>query len=129
MLLCDGSTISETDYKDLVDVLGSSTLPDLVGRVLQGADTAGEYKEAGLPNITGSTNPRDVMLLWGEGWTGNTGAFKNSYSMSKVYSSGSALDSRGALDFDASLSNAIYGNSDTVQPPAMTVKYYICYAG
>lgn len=31
----------------------------------------------------------------------------------------------GALAFDASRCSSIYGNSDTVQPPAMTVRYYI----
>ena len=31
------------------------------------------------------------------------------------------------LAFDASLSNKIYGSSNTVQPPALTVKFYIRY--
>ena len=34
---------------------------------------------------------------------------------------------RGALTFDASFSNPIYGASSTVQPPALTMRYIIKY--
>ena len=32
---------------------------------------------------------------------------------------------RGVLEFDASRSNPIYGASATVQPPSVTVRYFI----
>lgn len=124
LLLCDGSQISAELYPELVKVLGGNTLPDLVGRFLEGAGSAGEYKEAGLPNITGekfwagvSTNPAN-----------SKGALSG-----KIEVSGYTWLEHGysgyTLLLDASKSNPIYGSSTTVQPNSMTVKYYICYAG
>ena len=62
-LLCDGGVISRTTYSALFAAVketygagdGSTTfaLPNLIDRVVQGSATAGIYKEAGLPNITG----------------------------------------------------------------------------
>lgn len=40
---------------------------------------------------------------------------------------GSTAANAFPLAFDASLSNKIYGSSNTVQPPALTVKFYIRY--
>ena len=71
---------------------------------------------AGLPNITGRTTGGFGGYLC-EG-AGGTGAL---YIAGK---SGFATFADGVLNrnyigFNASLSNAIYGNSDTVQPPAL----------
>lgn len=131
-LLCDGSTYSPTAYPKLFALLTTSVLPDLRGRFLQGSSNAGIFVDAGLPNITGRMHSTDWAI---SGWD--------------VYNQGMKIDSKSALnvsgrggishaanqnnwsgsvkgiDFDASRSNAIYGNSDTVQPPAMTVRYYI----
>ena len=100
------------------------------GRVLQGADdthTAGTTIEAGLPNITGtwtSTWNRDVR-----GFNNLTcdGAFYRVTDTSKpgriMAEEGHANNSthNGYPCFDASKSNAIYGKSSTVQPPALAV--------
>lgn len=114
--MCNGQTINTDDYPELVAALGSNVLPNLNGRVLQGAETAGEYKDAGLPNITG-----DAYIGT---WSNPAGAFCAHSTIKTAY-----LDDEftNALAFDASRSNAIYGASDTVQPPAYTVRYYICY--
>lgn len=126
LLLCDGSQISAELYPELVEVLGGNTLPDLVGRFLEGAGSAGEYKEAGLPNITDS-GKNSIQALSYSGGTINDGALtliKNSGGFP-----GNSSGLMGTLNFDASKSNPIYGNSATVQPKSMTIKYYICYAG
>lgn len=124
LLLCDGSQISAELYPELVAVLGGNTLPDLVGRFLEGAGSAGEYKEAGLPNITGEKY-----------WAGVTTDYTNSKGAlsGKAVASGYTWIEHGYTGYnlllDASKSNPIYGSSTTVQPKSMTVKYYICYAG
>ena len=133
LLLCDGSQISEELYPELVRVLGGNTLPNLIGRFLEGANTSGEYHEAGLPNIEGEYTSKDQSnheYAFGVNAEGS-GAFKNvSQSGTKwLFTNSSNTYAYSHLGFDASLSNPIYGNSDTVQPKSMTIKHYICYAG
>ena len=97
-------------------------------RVLMGASSthaAGSTAEAGLPNITG-------FIYNVSGWVSKdgvtedevaSGAFKrdkNKHS-SWNFESANYLHHAYKTDFDASLSNAIYGASDTVQPAA----YYV----
>ena len=128
LLLCNGQTINADDYPELVAALGTNVLPNLNGRVLQGAETAGEYKEAGLPNISGSFDIR--------GWTNGTMVHDSTGAMRIIgeigddaYTANQAttLRQEDRINFDASRSNNIYGNATTVQPPAYTVRYYICY--
>lgn len=96
--------------------------PDLRNRVTWGDDTPGQYKTAGLPNITGE-------LVTGRDLAGDfrqSGAFTNSVLWGTSYSrhtAGAGYQVRAILD--ASLSNAIYGSAETVQPPAYTVKYLV----
>ncbi len=124
LLLCDGSTISEENYPELVAVLGGTQLPNLIDRFLQGSATAGTYKAAGLPNITGQ--------FYHDGFAVSTyppsGAYSAEVKNFQDLASTSSYAS-GYIKFDASMSNNIYGNSTTVQPPAYTAKIYICYAG
>lgn len=127
LLLCDGSQISAELYPELVKVLGGNTLPDLVGRFLEGAGSAGEYKEAGLPNITGDLY---VQCNHAQGTILASKAFKGKV----VFTTYGELASFGGtaaykFDLDASRESHLYGSSTTVQPKSMTVKYYICYAG
>lgn len=88
------------------------------GRVLQGADSshsAGSTVEAGLPNITGRVGPIDDMSA-----KIYEGAF--SKGENSAYDATSNHEGGGwILDFDASGSSSIYGNSSTVQPPAYIV--------
>lgn len=133
LLLCDGSQISAELYPELVKVLGGNTLPDLVGRFLEGAGSAGEYKEAGLPNITGSINKTQSGLSL---MNGEKTSIKIDRALSAIFgnyiipgTTGATGNNITGITFNASKSNSIYGNSTTVQPKSMTVKYYICYAG
>ena len=86
------------------------------------ASTGGATIAAGLPNITGMTAFRltaSSYYLWSE----QSGAFYShgytSDSMAGVTTGSST--GLGGLYFDASKSNSIYGNSTTVQPPAIRV--------
>lgn len=82
-------------------------------------DETGDYVEAGLPNITG-TMTADIS----EGVA--TGALKIDTIYPGAMWSGSTNVARMRnWSLDASLSNPIYGNSDTVQPYATKKLLYI----
>lgn len=84
-------------------------------------DSVGGYVPAGLPNITGTfTNNGHA------GHAAATGAFTSTKN-STGSNQGGASDG-GTYSFDASRSSSIYGNSDTVQPPA-TQMYLYFYVG
>ncbi|WP_275040379.1 phage tail protein [Anaerovibrio lipolyticus] len=120
-LYCDGSSFSTIAYPKLYAVLGTNVLPDLRSRFLEGSDIGNQVIEAGLPNI-------------------KAGYFLNYYSGTLSYFGGlycaGASSSSGVPDYpthyiihydilDFSRSNPIYGRSNTVQPPSVTVRYYI----
>lgn len=126
-LLCNGAAVSRTTYAALFAKIGTTygsgdgsttfNLPDSIDRFIQGSGTAGTVKNAGLPNIKGTFQ----TLYPG---TPITGAF---------YESGGTSNGDGGngqtigVTLDASRSSAIYGASTTVQPPALTMRYYIKY--
>lgn len=135
-LLCDGSAVSRVTYKNLFDVIGETygggdgsttfNLPDLVDKFVEGSGNAGTEKNAGLPAIEGSFTVRGCQQV-------------NALSESGVFAlSTAAVSNTGAnigtgtnngriVSFDASKASAIYGNSTTVQPPALTMLYIIKY--
>ena len=139
-LLCDGSAVNRETYAALYSVIGGTygagdgsttfNLPNLTDKFIQGNATSGTEHSAGLPNITGSAG---AITNWGYvNDSGTLGAFYfggNSTEYMKVDWDGS-MQTRRPYDwnFDASRSNPIYGNSNTVQPPAVTMKYAI-YSG
>lgn len=104
---------------------GSTTmvLPNYVGRFIQGGDSSA-VKAAGLPNITGKTYsilsqlPSESGALAGsEKLPADTGLNAETiYAMKLRY-----------LEFNASRSNPIYGNSTTVQPPSLQLIPQIRY--
>lgn len=138
-LFCNGSEVSRTTYADLFAKIGtlygegdgSTTfnIPELRGRFIQGG-AAGTVKNAGLPNITGSivaeSNSNVQMLLDGN-YTESGALYISGKISRKTISNGDAYQSPKDLCFDASRSNSIYGNSTTVQPPALTMRFYIKY--
>ena len=112
------------------------TLPNAVGRVLQGGEGV-KSVEAGLPNITGRLG-EPLLYHTGDkkyGGSGSVettqpdGAFvKTSTAVRHVNgeTGGNYMTNTG-INFDASKSNPIYGRSDTVQPPALTMIAQIKY--
>lgn len=136
-LFCNGAAVSRTTYAALFAAIGTTygsgdgsttfNLPNLKDKFIQGSGTAGTVKAAGLPNITGGAG----NLLWnthippsasGSFTYGGMGNGRWAYVGSGDWWSGSAI-----LHIDASLSSSIYGNSSTIQPPALTMRYYIKY--
>lgn len=133
-------THTEKKYKPYAFGIGDGSttfeLPNYIGLFSQFGDTVG-YTDAGLPNITGG------LVYRGLGQYSNNnnpaGGYENSYpepedSMvgalykSKLYSS--SIDGSSTVvhsgthfgfAFNAQNCNPIYGNSDTVQPPAITL--------
>ena len=129
-LLCDGSAVSRTNYAALYAVIGTTygagngsttfNLPNLVDKFVEGSATAGTVKSAGLPNITG------VVWINGGKSSTNNGAIKYT-----AQQGGGGIDNpntgTGSFNLNASRSSSIYGNSTTVQPPALTMRYIIKY--
>ena len=91
---------------------------------------SGENIPAGLPNITGKlgnpTKPKDGEVLTGLD-TDSLGKDSESaiYLSNKVTNAGGLGTTGGwgylTMTLDASRNNPIYGNSNTVQPPAFVV--------
>lgn len=86
---------------------------------------AGDYVAPGLPNITGEIG-RDNNSTGFAKNSNRTGCFKLGKSQSNCATSSSTNGYR--IGFDASLSNEIYGASNTVQAPA-TQMYLYFYIG
>jgi hypothetical protein len=103
---------------------GSTTfvLPNVIDRVIQGGDIVGAAIAAGLPNITGRYADQgfDVSAS-GTGAMYNAGGWVNRAQHRDITSGATSIG------FDASRSNAIYGASTTVQPPAITMIPQIKY--
>lgn len=122
-LFCDGGSYAVADYQDLYDVIGNTyggdgeyfNVPNLIDKFIQGSDTSGTEKEAGLPNITGTVGSFESA-------TPASGAL---YRVTGGQCPSAGHADRATTMFDASRSNVIYGNSDTVQPPALTMAYFI----
>ena len=136
-LLCDGSAVSRSTYADLFKVIGTTygagngsttfNLPNLVNKFVEGGSTSGINKQAGLPNITGKLG--DSYSTSGLFW-GVEGAFYGDNTDIAGRRNGGSIEQRntftgGDVHFDASRSNSIYGNSTTVQPPAIVMRYII----
>lgn len=132
-LPCNGSEISRTTYADLFNVIGTTygsgdgsttfNLPNLTDKFIQGSDTAGTVKNAGLPNIAGGFI--NIGVSPSEGYEGPF--YKSDDRKPGAQSNLSSHWREGTIGFDASRYNGIYGNSTTVQPPALTMRYIIKY--
>lgn len=99
---------------------GTVRLP-LIKNYIKAANTTDgvENIEAGLPNITGTWEPAGLDV---NNYEYPTGAFANSKRSSNGYLGHASKSGQTPFaDFDASLSNPIYGNSDTVTPPSTTL--------
>lgn len=135
-LICNGAAISRTTYAALFAAIGtiygtgdgSTTfnLPNLVDRFIQGSRTSGTVIDAGLPNIKGSVNNVLQTFGWDSSAAAGSGAIVITGLTEMAGTHGTGYGGVG-IEFDASKSNSIYGNSTTVQPPALTMRYYIKY--
>lgn len=151
-LECNGQEVSRTDYEELFSIIGTTygdgdgsttfNLPNLQDKFPMASSTKaiGSFINPGLPNITGKIiEPPYPVNPSSYGITTVIGAFKNSTIGSSTGwtdgSSGrlpantkyfSAAD--GEVHNEAGVDvyrNDIYGKSETVQPPALVIKYII----
>ena len=139
-VVADGRTVNRADYPRLVNLAdkyglwtndtngwkgllgrgdGSTTmvLPNFINRMIQYSDVqhanvSGKTIDAGLPNITGEIESIDGNdgILFRTVRVNNTNGGRNVGNGNNVMHS-----------FDASRSNPIYGASNTVQPPSITM--------
>lgn len=152
-LACTGQSVSRSAYPRLVkfatdnnlwtnnqtnepwkfgDGDGSTTMtvPNYLARVIQGGSTTAKL-EAGLPNITaGSLNDYFISSAF-EDWGSVTDGWRGATNMRIPKADGIMPSGTGwggaTWEFDASKSNPIYGNSSTVQPPAIQLIPQIKY--
>ncbi len=105
------------------------TLPNLMDRVLQGGDSVVSVN-AGLPNITAQYPHFGGTVKDNNGGTDVFGgAMFIDIKLPAVspYMSYTSISNGNRAAFDASRSNAIYGASTTVQPPAIKLIPQIRY--
>ena len=94
-------------------------MPDFRERVAWGHTTPRTVRAAGLPNIAGGCPANSQAFQ-----TGGTGSLWTTWQAGTR--NGSAKnDGYSYINFDASRSSSIYGNSTTVQPPALTTRFLI----
>ena len=115
---------------------GTDGTPDLRDRFLMGTANAGDvnkYVSAGLPNITGEHGPIQHINAHMQGSSGALYApFSTSHYGTSTWGDYEDKPNQNVspgqgyfrISFDASKSNPIYGNSDTVMPNSYVV-YYI----
>jgi microcystin-dependent protein len=129
-LPCNGYILSRETYFLLFSAIGTAyntgaessaqfSIPNYngEGRFLQGGVEAGARVAPGLPDITGTIGV-DLAATY-------SGAFTLGGAPSQGAAGGSSNNK--FLHFKASSSNAIYGASATVQPPAQLVLFLIRY--
>lgn len=131
-LLCNGASLSRTEYQELFEVLGTKcgavdsahfNLPDTHHRFLEGTTSVsevGQYIAEGLPNMLGSF---DGYFAFNTA----SGVFATSNPNETVQAVTTGLGNHG-IEFNASKVNTIFGASSTVQPAGLYVQSLIRYA-
>ena len=155
-LVCNGAMVFTSNYAALFAAIGKTftpqltstdpdvenpeysdptvfRLPNLMGKVPWGSSSqVGTEMKAGLPNINGSVLFRGANnggLAMSEAVPNDKGAF-NVSSANTIYKAAYntiVKDSGQYLYIDASRSSSVYGNSTTVQPPALCLLPCIRY--
>ena len=141
-IICNGAAVSRTTYAKLFAIIGTTygtgngsttfNLPNLTNKFIMGSGTAGTSKAAGLPNITGgfTTKVPGNHVNYAVGAFNGSHATNTSNTTTAASYSGSGTSTwqdtnRYGFVLNASKSSSIYGASTTVQPPALTMRFYI----
>lgn len=132
-LVCDGSAVSRTTYSALFAKIGTKygsgdgsktfNLPNFINRTFWGGSSSGAVKAAGLPNISGKLRSNTQWFSATASGAFTAGAKINT----TVPTDAGYADGATDYSFSAKNSNAIYGKSSTVQPPALTTIICIKY--
>lgn len=154
-LVCNGAAVGTSDYAALFAAIGKTftpqltstdpdvenpeysdptvfRLPNLMGKVPWGSTSVGTVIDAGAPNIAGSFTMTDNVCVNDTYlvFNNNTGCFSvdgsGNRAITTILKTQVYTDNR-RVTFSASGSNDIYGNSDTVQPPALCLLPCIRY--
>ena len=93
-------------------------------RFIEYGTSVGSLKEPGLPNITGRAGLDSLY-----GLVYQNSKLEGAFGLGEKYGGiPNGISGTGyALNFDASLSNSIYGNSTTVQPKSLVLTGIIKY--
>ncbi len=150
-LVCNGASVGTSDYAALFAAIGKTftpedvsaspatfNLPNLMGRAPWGSTSVGTVIEAGVPNIAGDTrsinwSTSDSDVLGYDEWLNNSGPYTRSIYINNGerivpnYNKEEQGLRRVTVNFNASHSSPVYGNSDTVQPPALCLLPCIRY--
>lgn len=127
-LLCNGQEVSRETYSNLFDAIGTVygegngvntfNVPNLIDKFVEGGNSAGEEKEAGLPNITGSIRAYND-------YQGVASGVFYAKALGTVSKGGTAYTG-GDFLFDASRCSSVYKDgTKTVQPASLTMLYVI----
>lgn len=121
----EGQEVSRTNYANLFAIYGTTygagddsttfNLPDFRNRVIWGATSFG-YINAGLPNITGNLSHVDGGYIDGQISADGVFTITNSW---RQHGRGTNDSWHSNINFNAARASGIYGNSSTVQPPAI----------
>ena len=124
-LRADGAEVGRETYPQLFAAIGTTfgtgngettfNLPDLIDRFAQGSQMPGQKIEAGLPGFSGTFGIGKYEA------TSPTGAFYKYASSGSVNGGSIANYNSPVIGINPSLSNPVYGASETVQPPALTL--------
>lgn len=123
---CGKFAVDTTNQKFRVPLIKDGTV---IQQALSDSELGKAYN-AGLPNIEATLTQKNAWAAVGNRES-LSGAF---YSIDSSESGGYPGDGKTTsenfrqLGFDSSLSNSIYGNSDTVQPNAVALRYFVVVA-
>ena len=139
-LLCDGSSYSTSQYYELFQVIGHTyggsgstfKVPNFVGKTFWGGvnNNGIEHQEIapGLPNIAGFIDGErndwhgGAFTYWkNDGRAGNNGEG----NLNAYYFNASDGECGTTKADNPKYENKVYGKSDTVQPPAIRMKFII----
>lgn len=134
-LLCNGASLSRTEYPELFAVLGTKcgaadtahfNIPDTHHRFLEGTTVLseiGKYIAEGLPNILGTFRLRTAALGDGSiskiGWASGAITDDDAGTSTSSAISTDPVTATQLFNFSANRSNQVFGASGTVQPSAM----------
>jgi hypothetical protein len=111
------------------DEAGTIRLPKITGFIqgLTDLSKLGDLVEAGLPNIEATSKSYMTGVVWD-----NDDLYSGAFYQIKRRTrnnTGTNSSTYDQVGFDASRSNSIYGNSDTVQPPSIVGMWLIVAYG
>ena len=147
-LWCNGAKYNKLIYPELYQAIGETytpaaekggttfRVPDLTDKIpwqsgsLSGSKAVGSEIAAGIPNITGSFSVRPINNILNPATGVFTRAFIFEHNNNGITTGGGQfLGDLGEMIYtlDARRQNSTYGNSNTVQPPAIAMRFMIRY--